>query len=103
MNENTLAPEQEQQVVPETTLADVTVVDDDNNEAGHKVLFFVIMGIVCLSGIGIPVAAIIIWRQHKKLTQYKDQFGDLPKEQATEAAAPTEEKKEDSKTETESK
>lgn len=100
MENNTLAPEQEQQVVPETTPADVTVVDD-NNEAGHKVLFFVIMGIVCLSGIGIPVAAIIIWRQHKKLAQYKQQFGDLPKqEKATEAAAPTEEKKEDSKTET---
>lgn len=99
MENNTLAPEQEQQqVVPETT-ADVTVVDD-SNEAGHKVLFFVIMGIVCLSGIGIPVAAIIIWRQHKKLAQYKKQFGDLPKEQATEDAAPTEEKKEDSKTET---
>ena len=101
MENNTLAPEQEQQVVPETTPADVTVVDDSNEEGGHKVLFFVIMGIVCLSGIGIPVAAIIIWRQHKKLAQYKQQFGDLPKqEKATEAAAPTEENKEDSKTET---
>jgi len=93
-NEKVLTPDEEQVKVNE----EVTVNTDDGEGAGHKVLFFVIMGIVCLSGIGIPVAAIIIWRQHKKLDQYKKQFGELPKKET--APAPVEEPKtEDSKSE----
>jgi len=93
-NEKVLTPDEEQVKVNE----EVTVNTDDGEGAGHKVLFFVIMGIVCLSGIGIPVAAIIIWRQHKKLDQYKKQFGELPKKET--APAPAEEPKtEDSKSE----
>ena len=94
-NNEVLTPDEEQVKVNE----EVTVNTDDGG-AGHKVLFFVIMGIVCLSGIGIPVAAIIIWRQHKKLDQYKKQFGELPKKET--APAPTEEPKtEDSATKSE--
>ena len=97
-NENVLTPDEEQVKVNE----EVTVNTDDGEGASHKILFFVIMGIVCLSGIGIPVAAIVIWKQHKKLDQYKKQFGELPKKET--APAPAEEPKtEDSKTETESK
>lgn len=97
-NENVLTPDEEQVKVNE----EVTVNTDDSEGAGHKVLFFVIMGIVCLSGIGIPVAAILIWKQHKKLKQYEAQFGKLPDKKAEPAPA-EEPKTEDSKTETESK
>ena len=99
-NNEVLAPE-EQIVTTDETVN--TVVNTEDEGAGHKILFFVIMGIVCLSGIGIPVAAILIWRQHKKLKQYEAQFGKLPKK-TDETPAPAEEPKtEDSKTETESK
>lgn len=97
-NENVLTPDEEQVNVNE----EVTVNTDDSEDAGHKVLFFVIMGIVCLSGIGIPVAVILIWKQHKKLKQYEAQFGKLPDKKAEPAPA-EEPKAEDSKTETESK
>lgn len=102
MNDEIKAPEE--QVVTVTNEEVTNVVTDDSDGAGHKVLFFVIMGIVCLSGIGIPVAMIIIWKQRKKLKQYEQQFGALPKEEKKQdAAAPTEENKSDSKAETESK
>ncbi len=92
-----LTPDEEQVKVNE----EVTVVNTDDGEgAGHKVLFFVIMGIVCLSGIGIPVATILIWKQHKKLKQYEAQFGKLPDKKAE--PAPAEElKTEDSTTKSE--
>lgn len=95
-NENVLTPDEEQVKTNEEV-----VNTDDGEGAGHKVLFFVIMGIVCLSGIGIPVAAILIWKQHKRLKQYEAQFGKLPDKK--EPAPAEEPKTEDSKTETESK
>lgn len=97
-NNEVLTPDEEQVKVNE----EVVNTDTDDSGAGHKVLFFVIMGIVCLSGIGIPVAVILIWKQHKKLKQYEAQFGKLPDKKAEPAPA-EEPKTEDSKTETESK
>ena len=98
MNDELKAPEEQQvNVTPEEV---TTVTTDDADGAGHKVLFFVIMGIVCLSGIGIPVACILIWKQHKKLQQYEKQFGKLPKEEKKqETNAPTEENKSEGSTE----
>ena len=93
-NENVLTPDEEQVKTNE----EVTAVNtDDSDGAGHKVLFFIIMGIVCLSGIGIPVMAILIWKQRKKLKQYEQQFGKLPDKKAeTPAPAAEEPKTEDS-------
>ena len=98
MNDELKAPEEQVTVVNNEEVT--TVTTDDSDGAGHKVLFFVIMGIVCLSGIGIPVACILIWKQHKKLQQYEKQFGKLPKEEKKqETNAPTEENKSEGSTE----
>ena len=94
MNNEELKLDDEQQVTGNQE--ETTTVDTDDSGAGHKVLFFIIMGIVCLSGIGIPVAIFVIWRMHKKLDQYKKQFGELPKKETAPAPAAEEPKTEDS-------
>lgn len=88
-------------LVPEdTTPADVTVVTDEQPE--HKVLFGIVVGITCLTVVGIPVLIWISLKQKKKLKQYEEQFGKLPeesKDKKDDAKAPTEgdEKKSETK------
>lgn len=90
-------------LVPEdTTPADVTtVVTDEQPE--HKVLFGIVVGIACLTVVGIPALIWITLKQRKKLKQYEEQFGKLPEESKDKKddakAAPTEgdEKKSETK------
>lgn len=89
-------------VVPEdTTPADVTtVVTDEQPE--HKVLFGIVMGIACITIVGIPVLIWMNFRQRKKLKQYEEQFGKLPEskeDKKDDAKAPAEgdEKKSETK------
>lgn len=87
-------------LVPEdTTPADVTVVPDEQPE--HKVLFGIVVGIACLTVVGIPVLIWMNFRQRKKLRQYEEQFGKLPEskeDKKDDAKAPAEGEKKESET-----
>lgn len=97
MGETNLAPVEEQVMVNDDTSYELVETD----EGGHKVLFYVMAGIVCLSGIGIPI---LVWRlikRKKQLKQLQDQLAALqaapvtpvaPTAEATEAPAATPEK-----------
>lgn len=72
MNENTLAPVEEQAVVAQQTEA-VATTDDTEVSSGHKVLFTVILSIAVLSIVGIPVAIYMI-KKNKDLKKKNDQL-----------------------------
>ena len=84
--------------VDTTPADDVTVVTDEQPE--HKVLFGVVMGIACITIVGIPFLIWMNFRQRKKLKQYEEQFGKLPEsKEKDDAKAPAEgdEKKSETK------
>lgn len=66
------------------TTTDVVVPEAD---AGHKVLFYVIIGALCLTGIGIPFAIWKYRKMRKQLKAYEDKYGPLPEETETAADA----------------
>lgn len=105
MNDSVNTPNEElnnnaTDLVPEdTTPADVTVVTDEQPE--HKVLFGIVVGIACLTVVGIPVLIWISLKQKKKLKQYEEQFGKLPEskeDKKDNAEAPAEGEKKESET-----
>ena len=54
--------------VVEEQATDVVLVDgDDGISTGHKVAFYVICGVVCLTIVGIPVLAFLYLRERKKV------------------------------------
>ena len=59
------------------------VVAEDSVDTGHKVIFYVILGLIGVSGIGLPVVIWLLIREHKKRKQLEDTLNA----QAT-AAAP---------------
>lgn len=79
MNENTLAPVEEQAVVAQTEA--VATTDDSEVSGGHKVAFCVILGIAILSIVGIPVA-IFMLKKNKELKKKNDQLEAALAEQA---------------------
>lgn len=75
-------------VVTEAQTDLAPVVTDENVDTGHKVIFYVIIGALCITGIGIPFAIIKYRKMKKKLDQYEQKFGPLPEtEEAADAAA----------------
>lgn len=106
MNDSVNTPNEElnnnaTDLVPvDTTPADVTVVTDEQPE--HKVLFGIVMGIACITIVGIPVLIWMNFRQRKKLKQYEEQFGALPEkskeDKKDDAKAPAEGEKKESET-----
>lgn len=82
MNDNTLAPVEEQVTAVNDTSYELV---DTTEETGHKVLFYVMAGIVCLSGIGVPI---LVWRlikRKKQIKQLQDQLVALQAPPATPA------------------
>ena len=45
------------------------VVTDETESTGHKVIFYIILGLVGLSGVGIPILIWLLIREHKKVKQ----------------------------------
>ena len=72
MNENEVmaAPVSEQ--VNVVAQQENPVVVDDNVDAGHKVIFYVILGLIGVSGIGLPIVIWLLIREHKKRKQLED-------------------------------
>lgn len=60
------------------------VVAEDSVDTGHKVIFYVILGLIGVSGIGLPVVIWLLIREHKKRKQLEDTLNA----QATATAAP---------------
>ena len=69
-------------VEPVTVSTDTSVLDTATDE--HPVLFFVIMGVVCLAGVGIPLMIWYIIRLRKKLRQYEGKDKETEQAPATE-------------------
>lgn len=94
---NVLATTEEQSVVSQVT--DVAC-DDDEVGTGHKVVFYIILGLIGLSGVGIPVLVFLLVKEHKKRKQAEDALNEK-----NGAAAPTQEdaKADEKKSEPEAK
>ena len=68
-NNEILAPVEEQAV--SQTVADV-VCEDDGLDVGHKIGFYIILGLIGLSGVGIPILVFLLVKEHKKRKQLED-------------------------------
>lgn len=83
---NVLATAEEQSVVSQVTDA---ACDDDAVDTGHKVVFYIILGLIGLSGVGIPVLVFLLVKEHKKRKQAEDALneknGSAPKQEETKA------------------
>lgn len=66
------------------------VVTDETESTGHKVIFYIILGLVGLSGVGIPILIWLLIREHKKVKQLTE-----AKAPETAAVIETEEKVEE--------
>lgn len=71
----------------------VTDIDDVALDEKPSILFWIFMGFLCLTGVGAIVFGILWWKRGKKLKQAQATLAELQKNQATSAAAPTEEPK----------
>ena len=59
----------------------VTVPVSDGLSLGKKIAFYGFIGLLAVSGIGIPIAIILIKKKNKDLKRYKELYGELPPEQ----------------------
>lgn len=82
-------------VVEEAAVNDVIVVEDDGISTGHKIAFYVICGVVCLTIVGIPVLGFLYLRERKKVKMLTEAQATAATETApvVEAPAATEETK----------
>ena len=74
----------------EVAVENTACTTSETEEKGNNVVFYIIMGVLCLSGIGIPVLAILLWKEKKKRKQLEEQLNKP-------AETKTEEKVEDKK------
>lgn len=94
MGESNLAPVEEQAMVNNDVSYELV---DTADEGGHKVLFYIMAGIICLSGIGVPILVWRLMKRKKQLKQAQEQLAALqappatpaPTAEATEAPAAT--------------
>lgn len=84
MGENQIAPVEEQAVVAQVE-NDVAVVEDVDGK--HKVLFYGLLGLICISGVGLPIAIWLFLRERKKTKQLTEEINKA-KATTTEPAAP---------------
>lgn len=95
MGDSNLAPVEEQAMVNVNDESYELV--DTADEGGHKVLFYIMAGIICLSGIGVPILVWRLMKRKKQLKQAQEQLAALqappatpaPTAEATEAPAAT--------------
>ena len=82
--------EQAAEAVATNATANVPAVDT-GLDTGHKVLFYVLLGLISVTVIGVPVA-IILWRRSaKKCKQLEEELNKLKNPETTTAeAAPAE-------------
>lgn len=79
-----IAAQQEAEAAPVCTC-------DDEMTTGHKVVFGIVIGILCLSGVGIPVMIWLLIKSHNKNKDLQKQLDELSnKPQATPETAATE-------------
>lgn len=97
-NESLVTPVEEQVTV--SNVADV--VAEDDCDTGHKVIFYVILGLIGLSGVGIPVLIFLLVKEHKKRKQLEDTLNGKAATEKTETPA-TEDAKADEATKSEAK
>lgn len=73
MNENeVMAPVSEQVNNVVAQQESCPVVADDSVDTGHKVIFYVILGLIGISGIGLPVVIWLLIKERKKRKQLED-------------------------------
>ena len=88
-NNEVLAPVADEQVTVNQVVDAVT--EDDGLDTGHKIGFYIILGLIGLSGVGIPILAFLLVKEHKKRKQLEDTLNGKTAE--TPAPAATEEPK----------
>lgn len=77
--------------------------DDDAVDTGHKVVFYIILGLIGLSGVGIPVLVFLLVKEHKKRKQAEDALNEKNGTTPTTEDAKKEETPEDKKETSEEK
>lgn len=72
-NENNVMAPVAEQVVNNVVEQDTCpVVADDSVDTGHKVIFYVILGLIGVSGIGLPIVIWLLIKERKKRKQLED-------------------------------
>lgn len=72
-NENNVMAPVSEQVVNNVVEQDTCpVVADDSVDTGHKVIFYVILGLIGISGIGLPIVIWLLIKERKKRKQLED-------------------------------
>lgn len=66
---------------PATVAPAVTVPNNDGMSLGKKIAFYGFIALLAISGVGIPIAIILIKKKNKQLDRYKELYGELPPEQ----------------------
>ena len=85
-NENNVMAPVAEQVVNNVVEQDTCPVVDDSVDSGHKVIFYVILGLIGISGIGLPIVIWLLIKERKKRKQLEDALNA----QTTAAPATTE-------------
>lgn len=76
---------------------EVVSTEETEESTAHKVLFYIVMGILGLSGVGIPVLIWLLVKKSKRLKQVEKELSEAKANQVTEKK---EETKEETKQET---
>lgn len=79
----------------EVAVENTACTTSDSEEKGNNVVFYIIMGVLCLSGIGVPVLVFLLLKERKKRKQAEEQL-NKPAEEAK-PSEKTEEKSEEKK------
>lgn len=80
----------------EVAVENTACTTSDSEEKGNNVVFYIIMGVLCLSGIGVPVLIFLLLKERKKRKQAEEQL-NKPAEETKPSETKTEEKSEEKK------
>lgn len=67
----------------EVAVENTACTTSDSEEKGNNIVFYIIMGVLCLSGIGVPVLVFLLLKERKKRKQAEEQL-NKPSETKTE-------------------
>lgn len=88
MDENNVMTPVSEQVNVVAQQESCPVVADDSVDTGHKVIFYVILGLIGISGIGLPIVIWLLIKERKKRKQLEDTLNAQTATSATLAEAP---------------
>jgi hypothetical protein len=72
-----------EKVAEQQSTNEVVSADDDDDSTAHKVVFYIVMALLGLSGVGIPILIWLLIKKSKQLKQTKKELEAAKANQAT--------------------